>query len=915
MKRPFGPIPIVGGSARGSAGRPATRWGAAVRLRHFALALLVAIMAGSASFGAFAAHVPGGHLVEVGPVSEVHGFPVWYMDSNDLALELCWDHQDPMCNIPEDHVPDFGAPASFPDNFASEAFWMLAEATIVNSDVDAVLVLALEGAFANEDPADGDQVSFGRVRIRAQDLTAGDTYRVTHPYGVDTFVAANAKRNINSTEDVGIGAPGDFTGALDSRIGPFLQWDPAGPQAPPAGYIGDPLIAHPVVGSPFDTNFFRIEHWNGSEWVNIGETNLFSLTGKVAVLGGVGVSRATYSRTSGAGGSIDVFAASKPGKSIQVSGGGIAETAMVSSGSRYYAHVPFSGDRPSSVTVTNLSDDPPSGKTVNLVDEVIITRATYDASSGQLKIRAHSSDRHDAPTLTAAGLGSLTNGWLELNGITVPPSTVRVTSAAGGSTTIPVSVAEWVDTGAPPEELLADAGADQTVQGGDLVILNGNGSTGQIDSFSWVQLNGDFSVSSLMGAGSSAAALIAPNASGTVTFRLTVQGPDGSDTDDVIITVEATSGPAVPDAPVADAGANQSVAQGALVILNGANSSGNITSYSWTQTGGPTVVLIGDSSASAGFIAPSAETVLTFQLTVTGPGGSHSDSVTVTVQGGSGGETPAAPVANAGSDQEVAQGALVLLIGTGSTGVISSHSWSQTGGAGVALSGASNSTAGFIAPKAAGVLTFQLQVNGPGGSHSDLVSITVQEGAGGETPAAPIANAGPDQAVAQGATVNLNGTGSTGVIDSYSWAQTGGPSVLLTGAATATPSFTFPNQDVSLTFQLTVTGPGGFTNDTVVISAAPASNPQDLTVTRAEYKRVNNNNQWRVDGTSSAPGATITVYAGDTPGGPVIGTATVARSGAWKIAVNNSPVGPYTTISVVSSQGAQLLGVAVTQVR
>ena len=46
-------------------------------------------------------------------------------------------------------------------------------------------------------------------------------YVITHPYGVDAFdVTDTATRNINFTEDIGIGAPGDFKGALGSRVEP-----------------------------------------------------------------------------------------------------------------------------------------------------------------------------------------------------------------------------------------------------------------------------------------------------------------------------------------------------------------------------------------------------------------------------------------------------------------------------------------------------------------------------------------------------------------------------------------------------------------------------------------------------------------------------------------------------------------------
>jgi hypothetical protein len=102
-----------------------------------------------------------------------------------------------------------------------------------------------------------------------------------------------------------------------------------------------------------------------------------------------------------------------------------------------------------------------------------------------------------------------------------------------------------------------------------------------------------------------------------------------------------------------------------------------------------------------------------------------------------------------------------------------------------------------------------------------------------------IANAGPSQTVSQGSLVTLDGTGSTpssdAIIVSYSWVQTSGITVALSGASTATPTFIAPivSSDTVLGFSLKVMDNHGSisTNTAVVyvmikhnISNTPASN-------------------------------------------------------------------------------------------
>ena len=73
----------------------------------------------------------------------------------------------------------------------------------------------------------------------------------------------------------------------------------------------------------------------------------------------------------------------------------------------------------------------------------------------------------------------------------------------------------------------------------------------------------------------------------------------------------------------------------------------------------------------------------------------------------------------------------------------------------------------------------------------------------------PVVNVGPDLFVDEGDTVYLSGLADDpdGDIASYLWEQTSGPDVVLSGAETATASFTAPEvpTDETLMFQLTVT--------------------------------------------------------------------------------------------------------------
>ena len=273
-------------------------------------------------------------------------------------------------------------------------------------------------------------------------------------------------------------------------------------------------------------------------------------------------------------------------------------------------------------------------------------------------------------------------------------------------------------------------------------------------------------------------------------------------------------------APTADAGPDQTVNEGQIVLLNGSNSTGpddGIASYHWVQIGEPVVNLSDPDVSQPTFTAPdvgSGGAALTFELTVIDHVGNQAkDLCVVNITW-----LNEPPQADAGSDQTVNEGVDVALDGSSSVdidGNIASYLWVQTSGPAVTLSNAASDRSTFTASnvESNGVsLTFNLLVTDTGGmkdTDSCIINITWQN----EPPTAVVS---PDYTeVPEGTLVNLDGSASTDSDDgivSYQWSQVEGEPVSLSGSTSAVTTFKAPKSDPlgkNIKLKLTVKDHGG----------------------------------------------------------------------------------------------------------
>lgn len=264
-----------------------------------------------------------------------------------------------------------------------------------------------------------------------------------------------------------------------------------------------------------------------------------------------------------------------------------------------------------------------STKTSSDTDEVVVTvnpLPIVDAGSGS------TIDSGESVTLTATGATSyIWSTGASTASITVSPNATRTYTVTGTSNgceatdTVKVTVRNTV-------EVIADAGADQSICAGSSATLTATGGS----TYLW-------------NTGATTASItISP--SSTTTYSVTAFDSSGkfSDTDEVKVTVNAL--------PAVDAGSNITINSGESATLTATGA----TSYKWST---------GATSAS---ITVSPTTTRTYTVTGTRNGCEVTDTVRVTVL------NPVQVIANAGADQSICAGSSVTLTATGG----STYLWS-----------------------------------------------------------------------------------------------------------------------------------------------------------------------------------------------------------------------------------------------
>jgi hypothetical protein len=916
-------------------------------------------------------------LLDVGPADlpspPGNGFPFWYRDTNRLALEPCLSQavlpSGPACVLLADPGFNPALPIVFPNpptnpgNYPIETFYFVSDAILnVNGGGRIKYRAALEGSFGTGVVTAGGQITFARIRVFA-DLPVAGTYTFTHPYGVETITAAAAgTRAIAFTRDVGVGT---FTGALAGDLGPWLIMTGFPLTIGAETFIGDPNITNTVTGSPFGTNFFRVDGPAGSNIGGVGVnfllTDQFTVAGKTAV-GGLAtpltVDKTTYTRDATTT-HVDVFVTTQPISNATTglppnplalantpsvlqfddATATIPVTPMatnVANDGKFYANTSFPNPTalPPTVRVTNTKDVPPSSTTVPLVDEVVVASASFATAAQTLTVAASSGDKIALPALTVVmqdgaqeiplgtiigGAGSVTKTfpfvYISPTGISknynIPPVRVIARSANGGSDT-------RVVTGPTNNPPVARNDAAVVAPGATVIInVAANDTDPDIGDFvapSTVAIVAAPLSGTATNLFNGTISYAAPLSAGTATFTYTIKDSFGAVSNVATVTVTIQAPPqANPDT----ATTNEDAAIDINVLLN---DTGTLAPASVTVTLPPahgTALSLGTGfvryTPALNYNGNGIAGTDGFSYTVRDTSGAISLATTVSITVVPVADPPLAVNDTATTAANTPVTIDVLLNDThpdaaqGSVIVPSTLTIATLATSGTATIDTINNKIIFTpALNVFGTSTFTYIVRDNLGTASNPATVTVTI-----TPVniPPVANndvAGTFVNTARIINVIANDTDADGIITPGSVVIVSGPTLtgnILVNNLNGTVTYTSPTAGTD-TFTYNVKdNTGAVSNNATVTVTVSSVVAETVTVLRAEYTQATR--QWLVEGTTtnSPANAIMTIYIGRDLTGQIIGTTTVV-AGKWKFQLVGNAGNPGPDVTNTISAGS-----------
>jgi subtilase family serine protease len=359
-------------------------------------------------------------------------------------------------------------------------------------------------------------------------------------------------------------------------------------------------------------------------------------------------------------------------------------------------------------------------------------------------------------------------------------------SALSASATVTITVNPATPVNQPPS---VSAGSNQTITLPATASLSGTVTDDGLPNppgavtVSWSMDSGPGTVTFANPAAAAATATF--SVAGVYVLRLTAN--DSALTTSAPVTITVNPAAPVNQAPVVNAGSNQTITLPAAASLNGTvtddglpNPPGAVT-VTWSMDSGPGTVTFANSAAMATTATFSVAGAYTLRLTANDGALSASATVAITVNAA---PVNQAPVVSAGSNQTITLPATANLSGTATDDGLPNPpgavtvTWSKTSGSGTvtfANSAAKVTTATF---SAAGTYVLKLTASDGSLSASATVTITVNAAPVNQ---APVVNAGANQTITLPAAASLNGTVTDDGLPNppgavtVTWSKTSGP--------------------------------------------------------------------------------------------------------------------------------------------